>query len=559
MRVLGMMSGTSHDGIDLAVVDFSEQDRVLSATIVDTGVVSYDPDLRTRLVAALPPHQTTLAEVCELDTAIGQGFAAAAAEMTDRWVVDAICSHGQTVFHWVDGTQALGTLQIGQPAWIAERTGCPVVADIRIRDIAAGGQGAPLASFIDYLLLSHQTETLATGESGLSHGTAAALNLGGISNITVIHHDNVVAFDIGPANALIDAIVMDRSLTAVGYDADASIARQGKVDTNLLSQFLADPYYSLPTPKSTGKEHFNLEYVNTQLASWGKHILDEDLLATLVELTVRTVADQMRKAHVTYCVVSGGGAHNPLMMERLREELPGVDIVTSDHIGMDADFKEAILMALIGWCTLHSVSAIVPGATGSRTSRVLGSITPGNSPLRLPAPVAAISSLRLVAPSFLVRSATLADLDQILEVFLACWRESYRTVLPESVVAKMTDEKARSLWTQVMGDNPLSVIVAVRDGRVLGLVRFGVEDGEAMIYSLYVSPCAQGLGVGTALEDRALCRLRRLGMSRVRLWVFGSNQTAIGFYRVHGWRPDSRTRVEEDYGEPEVGMWKAVP
>lgn len=384
MRVLGLISGTSHDGIDVAVVDFAAEGDVVTGSIDHVGSVPYSEELRARLVAALPPTPTTLEEICKLDTLIGQEFAEAAAlAVTAAGGVDAVCSHGQTVFHWVDGGHALGTLQIGQPAWIAERIGCPVVSDIRARDLTVGGHGAPLASLVDHLLLNGRA------------GTSGALNLGGISNMTVIDDGGVVAFDIGPSNALIDAVVMERGLNPLGFDADAAIARTGRVDDELLEALLADPYYALPAPKSTGKEHFNLAYVRAHLADRRRPTSDADLLATLAELTVRTVADAVRAAGVGYLAVSGGGCRNPLIMSGLRRELPGVDVVLSDELGAPADGKEAVLMALIGWCTLHGVPGIVPGGTGARETRILGSITPGTGPLVLPNPVSRVSALRL--------------------------------------------------------------------------------------------------------------------------------------------------------------------
>ncbi|GAT71661.1 anhydro-N-acetylmuramic acid kinase [Microbacterium hydrocarbonoxydans] len=382
MRVLGLLSGTSHDGIDVTVVDFTESDGAVHGTVLHEDSIPYDPALRARLVAALPPAQTTFAEVCELDTLIGQAFAEVAANAAAAvGGVDAVCSHGQTVFHWVDGEQARGTLQIGQPAWIAERTGAPVVSDVRIRDIAAGGHGAPLVSFLDELLLR--------GRAGVS----AAVNLGGIANITVVGPDGLSAYDIGPANALVDAVVVAEGLNERGYDADAAIARTGAVDEDLLAALLADPYYALPAPKSTGKEHFHLDYVRAHTA--GRDLAVADLVRTLTELTVRTVAQDVRAAGIGFLAASGGGCHNPLIMEGLRAALPGVEVVLADELGAPADSKEAILFALIGWCTLHGVPAVIPGGTGAQEPRILGTITPGAGPLRLPEPVAALRSLTL--------------------------------------------------------------------------------------------------------------------------------------------------------------------
>ena len=382
MRVLGLLSGTSHDGIDVAVVDFADADGALHGTVLHEDSVPYSPDLRARLVAALPPAPTTLAEVCELDTLVGQEFAeVAASAAASVGGVDAVCTHGQTVFHWVDAGHALGTLQIGQPAWIAERVGAPVVSDVRIRDITAGGHGAPLVSFLDELLLR--------GRPGVS----AAVNLGGIANITITGASGLVAYDIGPANALVDAVVVAEGLNERGYDADAEIALAGTVDEALLSALLDDPYYALPTPKSTGKEHFHLDYVRAHVGD--RDIADADLVRTLTELTVRTVAHDVRAAGIGYLAVSGGGCHNPLIMRGLRDALPGVEVVLADELGASADSKEAILFALIGWCTMHGVAAVIPGGTGAREPRILGTITPGAGPLRMPEPVARVESLTL--------------------------------------------------------------------------------------------------------------------------------------------------------------------
>ncbi|SIO27664.1 anhydro-N-acetylmuramic acid kinase [Agromyces cerinus] len=386
MRVLGMISGTSHDGIDVAVVEFTERDGVLSGRVLHDATTPYAPALRERLIAALPPAPTTLAEICELDTLIGQAFADAALAARDAvGGVDAVTSHGQTVYHWVDGAHALGTLQIGQPAWIAELLGVPVVSDVRIRDIVAGGHGAPLVSFLDELLLRDRS------------GVSAALNLGGISNMTVVGEDSLVAYDIGPSNALVDAVVVDEGLNDLGYDDDARIASTGTVDEELLALLLADPYYALTAPKSTGKEHFHLAYVRDAEARLGRSIEVADLVRTLTELTVRTVARDVRAAGIGFLAASGGGCRNPLILDGLRAALPEVEVVLADELGAPADSKEAIAFALIGWCTLHGIPATVPGGTGARAPRILGTITPGDGPLVLPQPVDGLRSLVLEA------------------------------------------------------------------------------------------------------------------------------------------------------------------
>ncbi|HEX2770990.1 MAG TPA: anhydro-N-acetylmuramic acid kinase [Micromonosporaceae bacterium] len=382
-----MISGTSHDGIDVAAVDFRLRDGVLHGAVRYAGSSPYPDELRVRLMQALPPSALTFAEVYELDTLIGQAFAKVAADATERaGGIDLICSHGQTVYHWVEGRQARGTLQIGQPAWIAERTGVPVVADVRARDVVAGGQGAPLVSMMDVMLLA-----------GLP-GRPAGLNLGGIANITVLRPiggGGPVAYDTGPANALIDTAVVRASRGRLRYDEDGRLAAAGRVNDALLTDLLAEAYYRLDPPKSTGKELFHTDYLERALAAH-PGVSDADVAATVTALTAQTVADQVRRHQVDTLVASGGGCANPTLMGMLRDRLPGVGIKTTADFGAPTDTKEAVAFALIGWHTAHGLPGTVPSCTGATAARVLGAIVPGATPLRLPEPVAtAPTELRL--------------------------------------------------------------------------------------------------------------------------------------------------------------------
>jgi anhydro-N-acetylmuramic acid kinase len=374
MRVLGMISGTSHDGIDVAVVGFDLVDGSLRATIEYTAATPYSPELRTRLIGALPPAPVGFDVVCELDTAIGEEFAGAARRALRAHGaagfgdVDLICSHGQTVFHWVEGGRARGTLQLGQPAWIAEATGLPVVSDVRAADIAAGGQGAPLVPILDRILLQPFVD---------QGRTAAALNLGGIANATVCAPGAApVAWDIGPANALIDAVVTSSGATEDGFDRDGALAAAGTIRDDLLTAFLAEPYYALPAPKSSGKELFHLRYVESKLVELGIGLSLPDLVATLTELTARTVADAIRVAGVEVLIVSGGGVRNATLMRRIGDLLPSVEVQPSDVLGVPADDKEAVAFALIGWATANGLPSNVPSCTGASGDRVLGRINP---------------------------------------------------------------------------------------------------------------------------------------------------------------------------------------
>lgn len=375
MRILGMISGTSHDGIDMAVVDFVETDGELVCTIEHTDSIPYPDELRAALIAALPPAAVSLQAVCELDTWLGQAFADAAHIALDAFAtgrgadqVDAICSHGQTVFHWVDGGVARGTLQLAQPAWIAEEVGIPVLSDLRSADVAAGGQGAPLVSILDRLLLRPDLD---------AGRVAGALNLGGIANMTVwAPGRELAAWDIGPANALIDAAVTSSDEVVGAFDRDGRLAAAGTVDRVLLDVLLEEPYYGLPAPKSSGKELFHRSYVADAAARAGTAPRLVDLVATLTELTAVTVADAVRSAGLESLLVSGGGVRNPVMMARIRDLLPGTRIVDTGAVGVPADEKEAIAFALIGWATLHGLPGNVPSCTGASGGRVLGRLTP---------------------------------------------------------------------------------------------------------------------------------------------------------------------------------------
>ncbi|MGI5459655.1 anhydro-N-acetylmuramic acid kinase [Streptomyces sp. CA-249302] len=373
MRVIGLMSGTSYDAIDAAAAGLSLAGD--SLVLEPLGMVSevYDEELRAALAAALPPAATSLGEVCRLDTRIGRAFAAAAVR-ADRELCggegELVASHGQTVYHWAEGGKVHGTLQLGQPAWIAEATGLPVVADFRPRDITAGGQGAPLVSLVDLLWLRGRP------------GTPVALNLGGIANLTA---PDGTAFDTGPACALIDAAASGFSGGRFAYDVDGALAGRGSVHEPLLERLLAEPYYALPAPKTTGKELFHLGYLRDALAGFGT-LRAEDVVATLTVLTARTVADAVLALGATEVIASGGGTRNPVLMRMLAGLLAGIAVRTSDELGLASDAKEAYAFAVLGFLTWHGLAGTEPASTGARHASVLGSITPGRDGLRLPAP-----------------------------------------------------------------------------------------------------------------------------------------------------------------------------
>nr|WP_041837116.1 anhydro-N-acetylmuramic acid kinase [Actinosynnema mirum] len=369
MRVIGLHSGTSADAVDVAVADLSLDGPVVVLSPVEHAEHPFPERLR-----AVP---TGAGDVCALDTGLGQLFGRIAAGYRG----DLVSSLGQTAHHRVENGTCLGTLQLGEPAWIAEATGLPVVSGFRQRDVAAGGHGAPLASALDVLWLAELSRT----------APAAALNLGGIANVTLVRRGHPPsACDTGPGNALLDAAA--QRITGTPCDVDGALALRGAVHPGLLDRLLADPHYARPAPKSTGKEHFNAGHLDR--ATEGLALTPEDLLATLVELTARTAARACADARLV--VVSGGGTRNPALMAALRRHLPGSDVRPSDDLGLPAGAKEAHLTALLGFLAWHGLPGNVPAATGARGPRPLGSITPGRAPLRLPEPATTpVTGLRI--------------------------------------------------------------------------------------------------------------------------------------------------------------------
>ncbi|MFJ8910003.1 anhydro-N-acetylmuramic acid kinase [Amycolatopsis sp. NPDC102389] len=389
VRVIGLISGTSIDGIDVAAAELRADGDTVVLSPLGQLEVPYPETLREALLAALPPNPCDAEQLTKLDTLVARAFAEAAARGVDELAggeADLVASLGQTVFHWVEDGTARGTLQLGNPAWIAERTGLPVVADLRVRDVAAGGHGAPLASTLDALWLREMAAL----------GPVAALNIGGIANITVVPADGaVLAYDTGPGNALMD--IAAHRVTGRRADIDGALALRGAVRPDLLAKLLLDPYYAAAPPKSTGKELFHGAYLDAALDGLPP-VGAEDLLATLTELTAVTIAAECRRHDIATLIVSGGGADNPALMAALARNLPGTALKTSDDHGLPRAGKEAYLTILLGWLTWSGVPGNLPSATGARGHRLLGSITPGAGPLRLPAPHSStVTRLRVAA------------------------------------------------------------------------------------------------------------------------------------------------------------------
>jgi anhydro-N-acetylmuramic acid kinase len=380
---VGLMSGTSMDGVDAALVRLTGSPQQPQVRLLAFVTVPYPPEVGQWIMRLAAGEWTTAKDVSQLNFVLGELFAKAALQVCRAAHVSprrlfVIGSHGQTIYHQGMAEliprmgQAVGpnTLQIAEPAVIAERTGVPVVADFRTADVAAGGQGAPLVPMVDYLLLRDARK-----------GTVA-LNIGGIANVTVIPAKakplDVVGFDTGPGNMVSDALVRHFTGNREYYDAGGRVAALGKVNEPLLADALCHPFFSQPPPKSAGREQFGRGFVESYFLSRKKYRF-EDLLRTSLELTAQTIANALARFLIPgtkfgRLIVSGGGAHNPLLIKRLAELLPRQTVELSDRYGLPVDAKEAIAFAILADRTLHGLPGNLPRVTGARRAVVLGKI-----------------------------------------------------------------------------------------------------------------------------------------------------------------------------------------
>ena len=379
--LVGMMSGTSADGIDVALVRVAARGSVGrgSARVVEFEAVPYSANLRESILRVAEGDRVTAGEISALNFRIGEEFARAALASLRKWRIQParvalIGSHGQTIFHQGLATRAIAssTLQIGEPSVIAARTGITTVGDFRPADISAGGQGAPLVPFVDYRLY-------ANARVGRN-----ALNIGGIANLTVLPAGgglrDVFAFDTGPGNFVIVALVQRATRGKQKFDRNARIATRGRMIPALLDSLLRDEYFRLPPPKSTGRERYGEQYVRRLIARRAaRGASHADLIRTATLLTALSIVDAMNrwarpKAKIGEIIVSGGGAHNPLLMAQLAAALGGIRVISSTEVGVPGDAKEAFAFALLAWETLHRRPSNVPGATGARHPAILGKI-----------------------------------------------------------------------------------------------------------------------------------------------------------------------------------------
>jgi anhydro-N-acetylmuramic acid kinase len=378
IRVVGLMSGTSADGVDAAVVEIdSGKVRLLA---LDTFV--YPAALRKQILGLCRPESARLDDICHYNFVLGEVFADAVIKLCSNSgislsSIDLIGSHGQTIYHQPCGKRygrkmIRSTLQIGEPSVIAQRIGITTIADFRPRDMAAGGEGAPLVPYADYVLFKHKRLT------------RAVQNIGGIANVTFLSggckQDDIIAFDTGPGNMVIDGIVWLVSGGRKRCDAGGKIASRGEVDKRLLDELLQHPFFRRRPPKSTGREEFGVDFAERIFRrAEKKGLADADIVATVTALTAKSIAQaylRFLKAMPDELILCGGGSHNRTLVEMLHAELPDVKMLSTDDFGIGVDAKEAVSFAILAWATIKGMTNNVPTATGAKEPVILGKIVP---------------------------------------------------------------------------------------------------------------------------------------------------------------------------------------
>ncbi len=384
-RVVGLMSGTSVDGIDAALVEIGGSDQAPEVRLLAFEDRPWPEGVREQIFPLFRPETATVDKIGYMNFLMGEIYAQAVVSVVEKAGltladIDLIGSHGQTIWHAPepcdkDGFPVVFTVQIGEGSVIAARTGVPTVSDFRVADLAVGGQGAPLVPFSEYLLYRRSGKTILLQ------------NIGGIGNMTVLPGDEgpeaVYAFDTGPGNMIIDAVVSALTGGEKTYDAGGAMAAQGKVDQNLLAVLQQDPYYTMPLPKTTGRERFGLQYVGKILDYGREHSLsDADLLATVTDLTAWSITDAygryvLPRRQATELVVGGGGSFNATLLGFLRERFApyGVKVLTQEDLGWSSDAKEAVAFAIMADRCVREKPNVLPSVTGARQAAIMGKIS----------------------------------------------------------------------------------------------------------------------------------------------------------------------------------------
>ena len=384
-HVVGMMSGTSVDGVDAALVEISGTDSEPKVKLLAFENKPYPPQVREKIFSLFTPANATVDKVGYMNFLLGEIYAKSALSVIEKAgmkpeEIDVIGSHGQTIWHAPipespDGIPVAYTVQIGEGSVIAERTGILTVSDFRVADMAAGGQGAPLVPFSEYLLYRREKETILLQ------------NIGGIGNMTVMPAGakprDVFAFDTGPGNMIIDAVISAVTGGEKTYDAGGETAAKGKDCNALLDILKEEPYYRQPLPKTTGREHFGVQYTEKILSWWKENPIPvEDLLATVTDLTAYSIADAyeryvLPKYRASEIIVGGGGSYNATLLRFMKERFAphGVAVRTQEDLGLSSDAKEAVAFALMADCCMRGRANTLPSVTGAEHPAVMGKIS----------------------------------------------------------------------------------------------------------------------------------------------------------------------------------------
>lgn len=384
-HVVGMMSGTSVDGVDAALVEISGTDSEPKVKLLAFENKPYPPQVREKIFSLFMPANATVDKVGYMNFLLGEIYAKSALSVIEKAgmkpeEIDVIGSHGQTIWHAPipespDGIPVAYTVQIGEGSVIAERTGILTVSDFRVADMAAGGQGAPLVPFSEYLLYRREKETILLQ------------NIGGIGNMTVMPAGakprDVFAFDTGPGNMIIDAVISAVTGGEKTYDAGGETAAKGRVCNALLDILKEEPYYRQPLPKTTGREHFGVQYTEKILSWWKENPIPvEDLLATVTDLTAYSIADAyeryvLPKYRASEIIVGGGGSYNATLLRFMKERFAphGVAVRTQEDLGLSSDAKEAVAFALMADCCMRGKANTLPSVTGAEHPAVMGKIS----------------------------------------------------------------------------------------------------------------------------------------------------------------------------------------
>lgn len=380
MIIIGLMSGTSVDGIDAALVEIKGKELDLEVELILGQTFPYPEKLRKKILSVCQGESLSMEEFCQLDDEIALQFASAAQNVISKDIkVDLIGSHGQTVFHRPPRQDFLGySLQLGRGELIAQKTGITTISNFRVEDIAFGGQGAPLVSKIDLCLFSHPRHN------------RCLQNIGGIGNVTYIpsqkthnRESKIMGWDTGPGNALIDSAVQKFTDGEQSFDLNGDWSRQGKPCLELVQKWLQQDFFRQPPPKSTGRELFSSEYLDNcwQQAS-PYNLAEADFLASLTELTVMSIADSYRRFlpdNIHEVLLAGGGTHNLYLTERLQNHLQSIKVLTTDQVAISSEFKEAIAFAVLAYWRFNSYPGNLPQVTGASKSVLLGEIHLGSN------------------------------------------------------------------------------------------------------------------------------------------------------------------------------------